>query len=355
MIARGSWAATPPRSCGWMPRDPTGAGIRSRDGLEGRLIDVGVVVVTDHVFPHLEAETALLAAAGHGLRFAGNIRTPEEVVAAAADADAILNCYAPIPAEVIRVARPMPHHRAVRDRTRHDRHPGGDGRGDPRHERPGLLHRRGLGSCPRADPVARSARRDPGPERPGGRMGSGPRPSHPSAPWTDARSGGIRPDRPAARREDGADRFPGRGLRSVRARRGDEGRRCGAGGPADRAGHERRRLGARAAHARDPAPDRLGGARDDAGRRVPRQHLTRAIDRPRRPSRIPRHGLPRWRRSRCAGDGAAGPRRRPAPAPRRHRDPACGASTARRPPSNSSGKRPNRSSRRSQARRRSMR
>lgn len=63
---------------------------------------MGIVVVTDHVFPHLEAEAALLAAAGHGLRFAGNIRTPEEVVAAAADADAILNCYAPIPAEVIR-------------------------------------------------------------------------------------------------------------------------------------------------------------------------------------------------------------------------------------------------------------
>jgi D-3-phosphoglycerate dehydrogenase len=63
---------------------------------------VGVVVVTDHVFPHLDAETELLAAAGHELRFNGNIRTPEEVVAAAAEADGILNCYAPIPAEVIR-------------------------------------------------------------------------------------------------------------------------------------------------------------------------------------------------------------------------------------------------------------
>jgi D-3-phosphoglycerate dehydrogenase len=63
---------------------------------------VGVVVVTDHVFPHLDAETALLAAAGHELRFGGNLRTPEEVADAAADADGILNCYAPIPAEVIR-------------------------------------------------------------------------------------------------------------------------------------------------------------------------------------------------------------------------------------------------------------
>lgn len=63
---------------------------------------MGVVVVTDHVFPHLDAETELLAAAGHELRFNGNIRTPQEVVAAAGEADGILNCYAPIPAEVIR-------------------------------------------------------------------------------------------------------------------------------------------------------------------------------------------------------------------------------------------------------------
>jgi D-3-phosphoglycerate dehydrogenase len=63
---------------------------------------VGVVVVTDHVFPHLDAETEILAAAGHELRFNGNIRTPQEVVAAAGEADGILNCYAPIPAEVIR-------------------------------------------------------------------------------------------------------------------------------------------------------------------------------------------------------------------------------------------------------------
>ena len=63
---------------------------------------MGMVVVTDHVFPDLDAETELLAAAGHELRFEGNIRTPEEVVSAVADADAVLNCYAPIPAEVIR-------------------------------------------------------------------------------------------------------------------------------------------------------------------------------------------------------------------------------------------------------------
>jgi D-3-phosphoglycerate dehydrogenase len=63
---------------------------------------MGLVVVTDHVFPDLDAETRILADAGHELRFEGNLRTPEEVVAAAGRADAVLNCYAPIPAEVIR-------------------------------------------------------------------------------------------------------------------------------------------------------------------------------------------------------------------------------------------------------------
>jgi D-3-phosphoglycerate dehydrogenase len=63
---------------------------------------MGLVVVTDHVFPDLEAETRILAEAGHELRFDGNLRTSDEVVTAAAEADAILNCYAPIPSEVIR-------------------------------------------------------------------------------------------------------------------------------------------------------------------------------------------------------------------------------------------------------------
>jgi D-3-phosphoglycerate dehydrogenase len=63
---------------------------------------VGLVVVTDHVFPDLDAETRILADAGHELRFDGNLRTGDEVVAVAAGADAVLNCYAPMPAEVIR-------------------------------------------------------------------------------------------------------------------------------------------------------------------------------------------------------------------------------------------------------------
>lgn len=63
---------------------------------------MGLVVVTDHVFPDLDAESKILSAAGHELRDAGGARTPAEVAAAVADADAILNCYAPIPGEVIR-------------------------------------------------------------------------------------------------------------------------------------------------------------------------------------------------------------------------------------------------------------
>lgn len=63
---------------------------------------MGVVLVTDHVFTDLDAETELLRSAGHELRFEGNIRSPDDVIAAAAEADGILNCYAPIPADVIR-------------------------------------------------------------------------------------------------------------------------------------------------------------------------------------------------------------------------------------------------------------
>lgn len=62
---------------------------------------MGVVVVTDHVFPDLDVESEILAAAGHELRFTGNVGSPADVGALAADADAILNCYAPMPAEVI--------------------------------------------------------------------------------------------------------------------------------------------------------------------------------------------------------------------------------------------------------------
>jgi D-3-phosphoglycerate dehydrogenase / 2-oxoglutarate reductase len=63
---------------------------------------MALVAVTDHVFPDLEQERRLLAEAGHELRFGSNAASVEEVRAAAAGADAILNCYAPMPTEVIR-------------------------------------------------------------------------------------------------------------------------------------------------------------------------------------------------------------------------------------------------------------
>ncbi|HJR96513.1 MAG TPA: C-terminal binding protein [Actinomycetota bacterium] len=63
---------------------------------------MGVVAVTDHVFPHLDQERAMLADAGHELRFDGNATTPEQVAEVVRGADAVLNCYTPIPADVTR-------------------------------------------------------------------------------------------------------------------------------------------------------------------------------------------------------------------------------------------------------------
>jgi D-3-phosphoglycerate dehydrogenase len=62
---------------------------------------VGFVAVTDHVFSDLDIERALLLAAGHELRFSGNSSIVDEVRRAVEGADAVLNCYAPMPAEVI--------------------------------------------------------------------------------------------------------------------------------------------------------------------------------------------------------------------------------------------------------------
>ena len=63
---------------------------------------MALVAVTDHVFPDLDQERRLLADAGHELRFGSNAASVEEVRDAVAGADAVLNCYAPMPAEVIR-------------------------------------------------------------------------------------------------------------------------------------------------------------------------------------------------------------------------------------------------------------
>jgi D-3-phosphoglycerate dehydrogenase / 2-oxoglutarate reductase len=63
---------------------------------------MALVAVTDHVFPDLEQEQRLLREAGHELRFGSNATSIEEVRDAVAGADAVLNCYAEMPAEVIR-------------------------------------------------------------------------------------------------------------------------------------------------------------------------------------------------------------------------------------------------------------
>jgi D-3-phosphoglycerate dehydrogenase len=62
---------------------------------------MALVAVTDHVFPDLDQERELLGRDGHELRFGGNASTVDEVRRAVAGADAVLNCYAPMPAEVI--------------------------------------------------------------------------------------------------------------------------------------------------------------------------------------------------------------------------------------------------------------
>jgi D-3-phosphoglycerate dehydrogenase / 2-oxoglutarate reductase len=61
----------------------------------------GVVAVTDHVFAHLDVERELLESSGWELRFTSNARSVDEVRAATAGAVGVLNCYAPMPAEVI--------------------------------------------------------------------------------------------------------------------------------------------------------------------------------------------------------------------------------------------------------------
>ena len=63
---------------------------------------MAVVAVTDHVFPDLDQEREILGAEGHELRFGTNATTPEEVATAVAGADAVLNCYAKMPGDVIR-------------------------------------------------------------------------------------------------------------------------------------------------------------------------------------------------------------------------------------------------------------
>jgi D-3-phosphoglycerate dehydrogenase len=59
-----------------------------------------IVAITDYVFPALEPERAVLAPLGVDLR-PQQCRTEAELIALAQDADAILNCYAKMTAQVI--------------------------------------------------------------------------------------------------------------------------------------------------------------------------------------------------------------------------------------------------------------
>jgi D-3-phosphoglycerate dehydrogenase / 2-oxoglutarate reductase len=67
--------------------------------MEGSMM--GTVAITDHVFADLDVERDLIEGAGFTMRFDGNARTPDEVKRVTAGAVGVLNCYAPMPAEVI--------------------------------------------------------------------------------------------------------------------------------------------------------------------------------------------------------------------------------------------------------------
>lgn len=82
---------------------------RSKDGHEtgetgkaerGRLMAAWTIAITDHAFHDVEPERAAAAALGAELRV-GDCHTPEEVLEITHDADAVLNCYAPMPSSVI--------------------------------------------------------------------------------------------------------------------------------------------------------------------------------------------------------------------------------------------------------------
>ena len=61
---------------------------------------MAIVAVTDHVFADLDLERSMLAEAGHELRFEGNASSPDELRRVLRGADAVLNCYTPIPREL---------------------------------------------------------------------------------------------------------------------------------------------------------------------------------------------------------------------------------------------------------------
>jgi D-3-phosphoglycerate dehydrogenase len=59
------------------------------------------VAITDYPFGEPDLERRLLAECGHELVHVGDLRDPDDIVRVAGEADALLNCYAQIPAAVI--------------------------------------------------------------------------------------------------------------------------------------------------------------------------------------------------------------------------------------------------------------
>ena len=206
--------------------------------------------------------TTLLAEAGHELRFGSNAATVEEVREAVAGADAVLNCYAQMPAEVIRGLDRCRGDRALRHRARHRST-------STKPPRKGILVTNVPDYC--IDEVSDHAlalllslargvtlpgppASDPGRGRP-----SDARPLHRLRGRTLGLVGFGRIARALAAKTAPLG-FRIADDRSVRARRG--GPRGGRGADVVRGAPRRggRGLGPRAAHRREPSPDRRGAS-----------------------------------------------------------------------------------------------
>jgi D-3-phosphoglycerate dehydrogenase / 2-oxoglutarate reductase len=69
----------------------------------GRVKTMKTILVTDHVFPNLDPENAVLEGIGT-LREAGSVNDAE-LLELARDADAVLNCYRPLSAEIVQAMK----------------------------------------------------------------------------------------------------------------------------------------------------------------------------------------------------------------------------------------------------------
>ena len=76
-----------------------------------------LVAVTDSVFPNLNAATAVVSTIGAELKLAKS-SSPEDILAVAKDADAVLTTYAKVTGDMIPQMTKMPDHRPLWDRRR---------------------------------------------------------------------------------------------------------------------------------------------------------------------------------------------------------------------------------------------